>query len=81
VIVYTSGSFPESNYRTGWDRTDGRIALWLAHWTDQPGLTKYSTLPGAALHQYSGTGRVPGITGDVDLDATMPHRSIVELMA
>ena len=45
------------------DDIKSRYTIWLAHWVAQ---TDY---PGAyAIWQYSATGRIPGIGGDVDLD-------------
>ena len=79
VIIYTSGSFPATYYPTGWDRTDQRVALWVANWSAAPGATGYTFAGRTAIHQYSNTGTVPGITGAVDLDCTMAGWSLLDL--
>jgi GH25 family lysozyme M1 (1,4-beta-N-acetylmuramidase) len=44
--------------------------MWVAHWTEDPVNTSPSIgiWPSYAFWQYSATGAVPGISGDVDLD-------------
>ena len=44
-----------------------RYDLWLAQWPKEPDLARP---PECGIWQYSSTGRVPGIDGDVDLDVT-----------
>jgi GH25 family lysozyme M1 (1,4-beta-N-acetylmuramidase) len=70
-IIYTNRSFwSTSMANTDWFARNG-YRLWIANWTTagQP------TLPagswgglGWTLWQHSSTGRVPGISGNVDLD-------------
>jgi len=72
VIVYSSGSFFDSYLRTAFNRSDPKVGAWVAHWNNTPGQTKYTVGGRAVLHQYSAKGTVPGVTGDIDLDTTMP---------
>jgi GH25 family lysozyme M1 (1,4-beta-N-acetylmuramidase) len=86
MIIYTSGSFPDAAYPTGWDRGDQDIALWIAHYAAAAGATPYTFGGRTALHQYSNKGRVPGITpapgvsGEVDLNSTVGAWSLADLM-
>lgn len=71
-IIYTSPSFWRNAMGdTNWFATNGYDVLWIAHWTT-------SSAPSAAaggwggsgwtFWQYTSSGRVPGITGRVDLN-------------
>jgi len=88
MLIYTSGSFPDSHYRGGWNRWDTDIALWIAHHTGTPGQTPYLFDGRTALHQYTDTARVPGIeaapgtgvSGAVDLNSTVGSWSLTDLM-
>jgi len=63
-IIYTGSYFWEDNIGSA---AFADHPLWIAHWT-----SGCPTIPSAwsgwAFHQYSATGSVPGISGDVDLD-------------
>lgn len=48
-----------------------RYTSWIAHWGKTPGTYK-------PMHQYSCTGKIPGINGNVDLDyCTSDYPSII----
>lgn len=52
-----------------WKRViDGDFGLWLALWDGNPNTAPQTQWPVIAMKQYSATGRVAGINGDVDLD-------------
>lgn len=72
VIVYSSGSFFDAHLAGAFNRSDIDIGAWVAHWNNTPGQTRYTVGRSAVLHQYSNRGTLPGVTGDIDLDATMP---------
>lgn len=80
LLIYTSGSFPDAVYKTGWDRADPDIALWIAHHTGTAGQTPYLFNGRTALHQFTSTATVPGIVGTVDLDATIGTWSLADLV-
>lgn len=80
LLIYTSGSFPDAVYPTGWDRADASIALWIGHHNGTPGQTPYTFAGRAALHQYTNEATVPGISTKVDLDSTVGSWSLVDLM-
>lgn len=50
---------------------DDDVTLWIARYGQRIGFPGWSH-PRLGLHQYTKTGRVRGITGDVDCDATLP---------
>lgn len=69
VTVYAaSGWFAERLDPGCW--LDDDVYLWVAHYGRPPGQPGYTTTHVIA-HQYSATGRVPGVTGDVDLNHAM----------
>lgn len=65
VVVYSGASFFKTNIGESW--MDSDVVLWIAHYGRTPGQPGYLT-PRVALHQFSSTGAVPGISGNVDLD-------------
>lgn len=67
--VYTSGSFFDS-LLGGVEDWPEWVDCWVAHTGVPAGQPKFTTR--AVLHQYSFTGRRPGIAGDVDMDVSMP---------
>lgn len=70
VMVYSSLSFFKTQITESW--MDDDILLWLAHIGVPAGQVGYSS-PRLALHQFSFSGQVPGVSGNVDLDvALMP---------
>lgn len=75
VMVYSGASFFQTNIGEGW--MDDDIAVWIAHYGVTPGRPRYLT-PRVAIHQYSSTGQVPGIAGNVDMNqAIWPLERIV----
>lgn len=72
VMVYASTSyFTGPLAGEGW--ADDNVFLWVAHYGRKPGQPGYRSAR-VVMHQHSSTGRVPGITGNVDL-----NRSLVDL--
>lgn len=57
--VYTFDSFAKTNLT---DRTKKRYAMWIARIGSAPRFSPYG------IHQYSWTGRVDGIAGNVDMN-------------
>jgi lysozyme len=66
IIIYTNASF--------WENTLGNStlfsdrALWIAEYTSAPQPRVPSAFPAYSFWQYSESGTVPGISGQVDLD-------------
>lgn len=65
VIIYSGASFFQN--QIGESGLDQNVALWIASWGTPPGQPSYNS-PRVALHQYSSTGQVAGVAGNVDLD-------------
>lgn len=65
VCVYSGGSFFQTQITERW--MDPDIMLWIAHYGRPAGQPGYLT-PRVAVHQFSSTGAVPGIGGNVDLN-------------
>lgn len=57
--VYTFDSFAKTNLS---NRTKVRYAMWIARIGSDPKFSPYG------IHQYSWNGKIPGISGDVDLN-------------
>ena len=57
--VYTFDSFARTNLT---DKTKKRYAMWIARIGSEPKYSDYG------IHQYSWTGKIPGISGDVDMN-------------
>lgn len=68
VAVYSSVSFFSSHIGENW--MDDDIILWLADYSAPMGKPRYAS-PRLAIHQYSNTGQVPGVSCDVDLNYAM----------
>jgi GH25 family lysozyme M1 (1,4-beta-N-acetylmuramidase) len=64
VIVYAGGSFYRS--QVGDAALPPNTVAWIAHYNGTPGNSSYPT-PRTVLHQYSDSGHVNGIAGNVDL--------------
>nr|BFF03110.1 hypothetical protein GCM10020241_47850 [Streptoalloteichus tenebrarius] len=69
VIVYASTSFINANLSEGWANAND-IRWWVAHYDRAPGEPGHRT-PRVVIHQYTRTGRVNGIAGDVDMNLAM----------
>jgi GH25 family lysozyme M1 (1,4-beta-N-acetylmuramidase) len=65
VCVYSDASFFKNQIGEEW--MDDDIVLWIASFNNNPGHPSYMS-PRVAIHQYSQSGNVPGVAGDVDLD-------------
>lgn len=65
VMVYSGGVFYRD--KVGDAALDPDVLVWIAHYNGTPGKSAYLT-PKTVLHQYSSSGRVAGISGDVDLN-------------
>lgn len=69
VMVYSSGSFYRD--RLGGDASfDADVMAWIAHFNNSPGNSPWLTGK-TVIHQYSDTGRVAGISGNVDLNESL----------
>lgn len=68
VMIYSGVSFFKTQLGEGW--MDPDLILWLAHYGKPPGQPGYMS-PRVAIHQYSDAGKVPGITGNVDLNVAI----------
>lgn len=69
VMVYTYGSFYRD--QLGGDATfDDDVMAWIAHFNGTPGKSPWLTGK-TVIHQYSETGRVSGISGNVDLNESL----------
>lgn len=70
VMVYSSFSFFKTQITETW--MDDDVLIWMARYNNTPGQCGY-TSPRLAMHQYSQSGTVAGVSGHVDLDvALMP---------
>lgn len=72
VMVYSGSAFFTAHIGERW--MDADIGLWIAHYGRAPGSPAYLT-PRVLMHQYSSTGGVPGIAGNVDLNFSIAPRS------
>lgn len=68
VMVYSGASFFKDHIGEAW--MDPDTGIWVAHYGRAPGKPAYLT-DRVAVHQYSSTGQVPGITGHVDLNQSI----------
>ena len=57
--MYTFDSFAKTNLT---DKTKKRYAMWIARIGSGPKFSDYG------IHQYSWTGKIDGISGDVDMN-------------
>lgn len=74
VMVYAGGSFYRNQVGDG--ALPPNTLAWIAHYNGTPGRSSYLT-PRTVMHQYSDSGRVNGIAGNVDLNwATRPLNEI-----
>ncbi|MBT3152211.1 lysozyme [Streptomyces sp. CHD11] len=65
VVIYTTASW--WNTCTGhWTGMSGKSPLWAAHWTSAASPTIPSGFPTWTVWQYTSTGSVAGISGNVD---------------
>lgn len=74
IVIYTSPSWWNS-CAGGWSGMSSRSPLWVAHWTTASSPTIPSGFPYWTVWQYSSTGSVSGISGNVDRDRFNGDRS------
>lgn len=67
VVIYTSPSW-WNTCTGGWSGMSARSPLWVASWTTASDPTLPSGFPYATVWQYTSTGSVSGISGNVDRD-------------
>jgi len=67
-MIYSGVSFFKTQLGENW--MDPNMVLWLAHYGRPPGQPGYLS-PRVAIHQYSDAGKIPGITGNVDLNCAI----------
>lgn len=68
-VIYSSASFLNDNLPDGHGL--GNIPLWVAHYTSKPSPAIPHGWSDYWLWQFSQTGRVPGIKGNVDLNRSI----------
>ncbi|MFI7340996.1 GH25 family lysozyme [Streptomyces sp. NPDC050085] len=74
VVIYTSASWWNS-CTGGWSGMSARSPLWVAHWTSAAAPTIPRGFPFWTVWQYTSTGSVSGISGNVDRDRFSGDRS------
>ncbi|WP_328864277.1 GH25 family lysozyme [Streptomyces sp. NBC_00304] len=74
VVIYTSPSW-WSSCTGGWTGMSARSPLWVAHWTSAGSPSIPTGFPFWTVWQYSSTGSVSGISGNVDRDRFSGDRS------
>ncbi|MDO0924743.1 GH25 family lysozyme [Streptomyces sp. TG1A-8] len=74
VVIYTSPSWWNS-CTGGWSGMSSRSPLWVAHWTTASSPNIPSGFPYWTVWQYSSTGSVSGVSGNVDRDRFSGDRS------
>jgi GH25 family lysozyme M1 (1,4-beta-N-acetylmuramidase) len=67
VVIYTSASW-WNTCTGGWSGMSTRSPLWAASWTSASDPTIPNGFPYATVWQYTSTGRVSGVSGNVDRD-------------
>ncbi|MEU9567787.1 GH25 family lysozyme [Streptomyces sp. NPDC048161] len=74
VVIYTSASWWNS-CTGGWTGMSARSPLWVAHWTSAGSPSIPQGFPFWTVWQYTSTGSVSGISGNVDRDRFSGDRS------
>lgn len=74
VVIYTSPSW-WNTCTGGWNGMSARSPLWVAHWTSAANPTIPAGFPSWTVWQYSATGSVSGVAGNVDRDRFNGPRS------
>jgi GH25 family lysozyme M1 (1,4-beta-N-acetylmuramidase) len=78
VLVYANLDWYRNVLRPdAW--ADDDVRLWVARFNGDPGNPGFEH-PGLALHQHTSKGRVPGIPGDVDRDATVGQHRLASVL-
>ncbi|NEB80666.1 lysozyme [Streptomyces sp. SID14478] len=74
VVIYTSASWWNS-CTGGWSGMSAKSPLWVAHWTSATSPSIPGGFPFWTVWQYTSTGAVSGISGNVDRDRFSGDRS------
>ncbi|MFC7219028.1 GH25 family lysozyme [Streptomyces polyrhachis] len=74
VVIYTSPSW-WNTCTGGWSGMATRSPLWVAHWTSNHTPTKPTGFTAWTVWQYTSSGSVPGVAGNVDRDKFNGDRS------
>ncbi|MCG7525553.1 lysozyme [Streptomyces sp. OfavH-34-F] len=74
VVIYTSPSW-WNTCTGGWTGMYSRSPLWVAHWTSAGSPSMPSGFPFWTVWQYTSTGSVSGVSGNVDRDRFSGDRS------
>ncbi|MFF3171175.1 GH25 family lysozyme [Streptomyces sp. NPDC057900] len=74
VVIYTSPSWWNS-CTGGWSGMSAKSPLWVAHWTSAGSPSIPTGFPFWTVWQYTSTGSVSGISGNVDRDRFSGDRS------
>lgn len=74
MVIYTSPGW-WNNCTGGWSGMSTRSPLWVAHWTTASSPTIPNGFPYWTIWQYTSTGSVSGISGNVDRDRFNGDRS------
>lgn len=77
VLVYANLDWYRNVLRPA-EWTDPDVLLWIARYNGDPGRPGWSH-PQLALHQHTQQGRVPGVAGNVDRNATVGSYSLAQL--
>lgn len=78
VLVYANLDWLRNVLRPS-EWLDENVLLWIARYNGNPGHPGFGH-PNLALHQHTDRGRVPGIPGNVDRDATLPGFGLADLL-
>lgn len=74
IVIYTSASWWNS-CTGGWTGMSARSPMWVAHWTSAGSPSIPQGFPFWTVWQYTSTGSVSGISGNVDRDRFSGDRS------
>ncbi|WET83263.1 LysM peptidoglycan-binding domain-containing protein [Amycolatopsis sp. QT-25] len=77
VLVYANLDWYRNVLRPG-DWIDPDVLLWIARYNGDPGRPGWAH-PQLAVHQHTQQGRVPGVAGNVDRNATVGGYSLASL--
>lgn len=78
VLVYANLDWWNNVLRPA-EWADDDVRLWVARFNGDPGNTGFAH-PKLALHQHTDRGRVPGISGFVDRNATVGNHTIASVL-
>jgi len=71
---YTCGFYSSTNFIDNYIDVKKVLnngnTLWLAHWTHDTNVLPYYNTTNYNMWQYSNSGKINGITGNVDMDTT-----------